>query len=179
MRVPRRPFDSRGVHAKPYLVAIVSAGLLLLSPPVRAADSAPGQPPTTPSVDASGIPMAPAGSLVLISGRTIAVSRSRVTRVRLSCAGTTQCGGVLRIVTAKPIVPARVHMRGAKRVLRLGLTKFVTPAQVTARVKVRLSRNGYRLVKRLRQLKVSVVVQDLDSAGHTRTSKRVISLKAS
>jgi hypothetical protein len=177
MCVPRRPLDSQGVHAKPYLVAIVIAGLLLLALPVRAANSAPGQPPSTLSVDASGIHMA--GSLVLISGRTIVVSRSRVTRVRLSCAGTTQCGGVLRIVTAKPVVPARVHMRDPKRALRLGLTRFVTPAQVTARVKVRLSRNGYRLVKRLRRLKVSVVVQDLDSAGHTRTSKRVISLRAS
>jgi hypothetical protein len=86
---------------------------------------------------------------------------------------------VLRIVTAKPVMPARVHVRAPKRVLRLGLTEFVTPAQVTARVKVRLSRNGYRLVKRLRRIKVSVVIEDRDTAGRTRTSKRVISLRAS
>ena len=60
--------------------------------------------------------------------------------------------------------------------MRLGSAKFVIPARKTAQVKVRLSEESYRLVKKLRQAKVLVTVRQRDRAGHLRIGTRELFL---
>jgi hypothetical protein len=65
-----------------------------------------------------------------------------------------------------------------RRVVRLGSARFVIPARKTARVRVRLSKKRYRLVKKLGRVRVLVRVTDRDRAGRVRIGTREIFLTA-
>jgi hypothetical protein len=129
-------------------------------PPVS--DAPPSSsPPHSPQPSADPI----TASLVRVSKRPIRVTRKRVAPVTMRCASTKSCAGVVRLTTAR---------RG--RSVRLGYTRFAVRARKTAQVRVRLSEESFRLVKKLRRANVLVTVRQRDSAGHLRIRTRKIVL---
>jgi hypothetical protein len=136
-------------------------------------------PPTVPAVPASPvgsqstIAARPAASFVLIAGRAIKVNRNRAVTVRLNCSGTKECSGRVVLTTASGI---RLHRH--RLVLRLGSSRFSMAPATTAKVKIRLSKSKYRLLKRLGRAKALVTVTDVDRAGRARISTREITLRA-
>lgn len=131
-----------------------------------AASAPPGTPPPPPPpVNVSNPRLV---SLVLISGRTVNVSRKRLLRIRLNCSGTRGCKGVVAISTA-----ARVRV-SRNRIVRLGSKRFTIRAGKVKYVRMRLSRKVYRLVRKLRRVPSVVVVKDRDSSGRRRTSTRPV-----
>jgi len=129
-------------------------------------------PPVTDTPSSSSSPPSPSvtTSLVLIAKRPIRVTKSRLAPVTLNCAGSKDCVGVVRLTNTQ--------LLARRRVMRLGSAKFVIPASKTAQVKVRLSRKGYRLVKKLRSAKVLVTVRQRDRTGRLRVGTREIVLSA-
>jgi hypothetical protein len=135
---------------------------------------APPAAESPPITDQSSVLAArPAASFVLIAGRAVKVNRNRAVSVRLNCSGTKECSGRVVLTTASGV---RFHRH--KLVLRLGSARFSIPAAATAKVKVRLSKAKYRLLKRLKRAKVLVTVTDVDRAGRARISTREITLRA-
>lgn len=144
------------------------------------------------SATASAAPVRAATSFVLIAKRTIRVSRRRLASVTVNCAGSKNCAGVLALSTAGRVRVARAsgsaelarkrkkagRRRARRRVVKLGSTSFQIPARATSRVRVRLSRKKYRLVRRLGRVRVTVTVTDRDGAGRARIGTREIILRA-
>jgi hypothetical protein len=137
----------------------------------------PPPPPADGGTVTQAGPIArPASSFVLIAARTVRVSRSRRAPVTLNCSGSKECAGTLRLDTANKVRTAR-RRSGRRRIVRLGSVQFKLAPRATRRVLVRLSKRNYRIVKRLRRVKVMVIIQDKDNAGRARTSTRVITLR--
>jgi hypothetical protein len=139
------------------------------SPPPPAA-AEPAAPVTGQS---SVITARPPASFVLIAGRPVRVNRNRTVAVRLNCSGNKACSGRVVLSTTSGL---RLHRR--KLVMRLGSARFAIPAAVSKKVKVRLSKRRYRLLKRIRKAKVLVTVRDVDRAGRARVSTREITVRA-
>jgi hypothetical protein len=130
-------------------------------------------------VPPEGVPVTPANapsSLVLISGRTVKVSKRGFASIALNCSGTKNCAGRLILATSKRVRYSRKRKR--KRIVRLASKKFVIPAGRTKQVKVHISRRKVRLVRRLRRVKTDVIVRDRDRAGRARVSTRTVVLRA-
>ena len=71
-------------------------------------------------VPPAGVPVAPANtpsSLVLISGRTVKVSKRGLASIALNCSGTKDCAGTLVLATSKQVRFSRKRKR--KRIVRL------------------------------------------------------------
>jgi hypothetical protein len=126
-----------------------------------------------------GIPAAPLQprriiieSLVLISGRTVKMSRKGQVTIGLQCAGSKTCTGRMTITTAEPV------KRRSKKLERLGSTRFRIAASKRKNVKVRLSKSKRRLAKRLKRFKAKVVIREVDQRGNARVSSRVFVLRA-
>ncbi|HEX6582280.1 MAG TPA: S8 family serine peptidase [Thermoleophilaceae bacterium] len=113
----------------------------------------PGGPPVEIQIDLSGLP------------RSIRVSRPGI--FVLSFLATPGQAGSLKITTVKAVAAAR------KRRLVVARKTFMVPAGGRARLKVRLTRKGLRVLKRVRRLPVSVKV----TLG-TRTASRRVTLRA-
>jgi hypothetical protein len=114
-------------------------------------------------------------SLVLIAGRAVKVSKNRRVSVALNCSGTRDCAGRVILATSKPVRYSGKH----KRIVRLASRAFQIPAARTKKVRLRISRQKMRLLRRLRQVKVDVIVRDRDRAGRARVGTRTIVLRAS
>jgi hypothetical protein len=140
---------------------------------VEAPPPPPVATPPGPTAKVASTPARLVASFVLIAGRRVEVNRGRSVTVALNCSGNKDCAGRLVLTTAN-----RIKFAGRRRVMRLGSTRFSIPSPLSARVKVRLSRRKYRLVKRLRRVKALVTVTDTDRAGRARVSTRVIILRA-
>jgi hypothetical protein len=112
------------------------------------------------------------GSLVLISGNAVKMSRKGRVPISLTCAGATKCSGRLSITTAEP-----VNKRNRKLVT-LGTKKFAIAANKKRRISVRFSKSKMRLAKRLKRFKAKAVIREIDSRGNPRISTRVFILRA-
>jgi hypothetical protein len=154
-------------------VAAARAFTVALPPP-------PPPPPSGPTISSAAgtftvaAPAPRLASFVLIAGRTLKVSRKRYVRISLNCAGNRDCRGTVRLKTAKRVRYAKKR-RG---VLTLALRKFSIKAPKSARVKLRLTKRKYRLVKRLRRVPTTIRIVDRDSAGRLRISERDVFLRA-
>ena len=126
-------------------------------------------PPTPPSVKPQRIIIE---SLVLISGRTVKMSRRGVVSIGLQCAGTKRCKGRMAITTAEPV------KRRSRKLARLGSAKFSIAANKRKNVKVRFSKSKRKLAKRLKRFKAKVVITEVDQRGNQRISSRVFMLRA-
>ena len=122
--------------------------------------STPTAPPSTPTAPPS-TPTAPLSPGLDTSAPVLKVSRRRVRlgarrrlRVRVTCgAGEPEhCKGVLRLYTG----PRRPRVASAR---------FDIPPGHTARVRLRLSRRGARLLKRKGRLRILAIGRARDSAG--------------
>jgi hypothetical protein len=109
---------------------------------------------------------------VLISGRTVKMSRRGVISIGLQCAGTKRCKGRMTITTAEPV------KRRGRKLERLGSARFAIAANKRKNVKVRFSKSKRRLAKRLKRFKAKVVITEVDERGNQRISSRVFTLRA-
>jgi Bacterial Ig-like domain/RTX calcium-binding nonapeptide repeat (4 copies) len=111
-------------------------------------------------------------SLVLISGRSVKMSRRGIVTINLNCAGTRHCTGRMTITTAEPV------NRRARKLTRLGSKRFSIAANHKRNVKVRFSKTKRRLAKRLKRFKAKVVINEVDERGNPRISSRIFILRA-
>ena len=111
-------------------------------------------------------------SLVLISGRTVKMSRKGEVSISLQCAGSSTCKGRMTITTAEPV------KRRSRKLERLGSTKFSIAANKKKNVKVRFSKSKRKLAKRLKRFKAKVVITEVDKRGNARVSSRVFVMRA-
>lgn len=130
----------------------------------------PPPPPGPPAPVTTSDTSAPAMG---IGSRTITASRARVLGVKLSCPASEPggCTGTLTLVSDKAFASAR------KRV-SLGTARFSIAAGKTAVVKVRLSRAGQRLLKRLGRVRARLTLTAADKAGNTSTKTVLVTVKA-
>ena len=112
------------------------------------------------------------GSLVLISGNAVKMSRKGRVSISLTCAGAQTCSGRLSITTAEP-----VRKRGRKLVT-LGAKRFTIAANKKRKVNVRFSKRNIRLAQRLKRFKAKAVIREVDSRGNPRISSRIFTLRA-
>jgi hypothetical protein len=111
-------------------------------------------------------------SLVLISGRSVKMSRKGEVTIGLQCAGNKTCKGRMSITTAEPV------KRKSRKLETLGSTKFSIAANKRKNVKVRFSKSKRKLAKRLKRFKAKVVIREVDQRGNARISSRVFILRA-
>ncbi len=76
------------------------------------------------------------------------------------------------------VTKGRVRYSGRRRAVTVAARKFSMRAPRTLQVRMRLSRPKYRLVRRLRRVRVTIKVLDRDSAGRRRISERDVVLRA-
>ncbi|MGH2979239.1 MAG: Ig-like domain-containing protein [Solirubrobacterales bacterium] len=136
------------------------------------------QAPQTPQT--SQAPQAPQaqqakiiiGSLVLISGRRVKMSRKGRVSISLTCAGAVRCRGRLSITTAEPVSKSK------RKLVTLGARRFTIGANRKRKIRVRFSKRKMRLAKRLKRFKAKAVIREIDSRGNLRISSRVFILRA-
>jgi Ca2+-binding RTX toxin-like protein len=143
-------------------------------PPPNTGSSTGSAPATAQLVVASGRGSRLVASFVLIAGRTLKISRKRVVWIKLNCSGNKDCAGVVKLTTMNRVRVTRKR----KRKVRLGSVKFFIPAPRTMKVRLRISKRKYRLIKRLGRVKADITVTDRDRAGRARVGTRSIFVKA-
>ena len=104
------------------------------------------------------------GSIVLISGRTVKMSKSGTVPVSLICAGSQVCKGKLALTTADPV---RIT---ARKIARLGNARFKIKPQGKKLIRVRLSKTARKLVKRLHRVRSRATIREIDLRGNPRIS---------
>ena len=97
------------------------------------------------------------GSLVLISGNAVKMSRKGRVSISLTCAGAAKCNGRLSITTAEPV------SKRDRKLVTLGAKKFTIAANKKRRINVRFSKSKMRLAKRLKRFKAKAVIREIDS----------------
>lgn len=126
-------------------------------------------PPTSPPVQQAKIII---GSLVLISGSTVRMSRKGRIQISLTCAGARECSGRLSITTAAPV------RKRSRKLVTLGAKKFTIGANNKRKVNVRFSKRNLRLAKRLKRFKAKAIIREIDERGNPRISSRIFVLRA-
>jgi hypothetical protein len=112
------------------------------------------------------------GSLVLISGNAVKMSRKGRVPISLTCAGAIKCSGRLSITTAEPV------SKKSRKLVTLGAKKFTIAPNKKRRINVSFSKSKMRLVKRLKRFKAKAVIREIDSRGNPRISTRIFILRA-
>jgi hypothetical protein len=112
------------------------------------------------------------GSLVLISGNAVKMSRKGRISISLTCAGAVKCTGRLSITTAKPV------SKRSRKLVTLGAKKFTIAANKKRRINVKFSKRNRRLAMRLKRFKAKAVIREIDSRGNPRISSRLFTLRA-
>jgi uncharacterized repeat protein (TIGR01451 family) len=137
----------------------------------------PESPPpgrTQPSTNSLNVVIS--GSFVLISGRSVKLTKGRLVPVSLTCAGQRKCEGRLTITSDKPLKQSKKHKK-RKRLERLGSKRFSVEGNHRIKVMVPLSRSKVRLIKRLGHLKARATIRETDPQGHPRISTRAFLLR--
>jgi len=137
-------------------------------PPPNPQTPAPPPPTSSPVQQAKII----IGSLVLISGNTVRVSRKGRVRIRLTCAGARMCRGRLSITTAAPV------RKKSRKLVTLGAKKFTIGANRKRRINVRFPKRKLRLAKRLKRFKAKAIIREIDERGNPRISSRIFVMRA-
>lgn len=105
-------------------------------------------PPPPPSP-----PVAEDSAIRILTKGTVRASRKGVVSVRAACDGDgADCQGRLTLTSAR----IRVRPGKPKRAVKLGGKSYRVPAGGTAATKVKLSRSGFKLLKRAKKIKVTV-----------------------
>jgi hemolysin type calcium-binding protein/Big-like domain-containing protein len=129
----------------------------------------PQSPPKQPQVQQAKIII---GSLVLIAGNTVKMSRKGKIAISLTCAGAMKCSGRLSITTAEPV------RKRDRRLVTLGAKKFTIGANKKRRINVKFSKRSTRLARKLKRFKAKALVREVDSRGNPRISSRLFVLRA-
>jgi hypothetical protein len=112
------------------------------------------------------------GSLVLISGNAVKMSRKGKVRISLTCAGAQKCSGRLSITTAEPV------SKRSRKLVTLGSKKFTIAANKKRKITLKFSKRNIRLAKRLKRFKAKALVREIDARGNPRISSRIFILRA-
>jgi hypothetical protein len=112
------------------------------------------------------------GSLVLISGNAVKMSRKGRISISLTCAGAVKCSGRLSITTAEPV------SKRSRKLVTLGTKRFSIAGNKKRKISVKFSKRNMRLVKRLKRFKAKAVIREIDSRGNPRISSRLFILRA-
>ena len=112
------------------------------------------------------------GSLVLIAGNTVKMSRKGKIAISLTCAGAMKCSGRLSITTAEPV------SKRDRRLVTLGAKKFSIGPNKKRRINVKFSKRSTRLARKLKRFKAKALVREVDSRGNPRISSRLFVLRA-
>ena len=120
--------------------------------------------PVSPGPGGPGVDPAGLGRRLLVSRRSVRLTRTGGAPVVLSCRSTRPCRGTVRLRTAE-------RFRRGRRVQRiaLGRRSFTVPARRRVRVPVRLGAAGRRLLAREGALRVLVVANMAPGASGDRT----------
>jgi hypothetical protein len=129
----------------------------------------PQAPPPSPPVQQAKVII---GSLVLISGSTVRVSRKGRVRISLTCAGARRCSGRLSITTAAPV------RKRSRKLVTLGAKRFKIGANKKRKINVRFSKRKLRLARRLKRFKAKAIIREIDERGNPRISSRIFILRA-
>jgi hypothetical protein len=111
------------------------------------------------------------GSLVLISGNAVKMSRKGRISISLTCAGASKCRGRLSVTTAEPV-------KKGKKLVTLGAKRFTIGPNKKRRVNVKFSKRNIRLAKRLKRFKAKALIREIDNRGNLRLSSRLFTLRA-
>ncbi|CAN5550904.1 hypothetical protein BH20ACT18_BH20ACT18_07480 [soil metagenome] len=153
-----------------YQFRISPASLLTTSPPPAAP---PAPPPPAPSAPppAKVNPPGPGLSSVPVVGFSVkplrASKRAKLVRLRIDNSNPFAITGQVILET-----------KAAKRRLQLGSAAFSVPAGKTVKVKVKLSKQGRRLLLKRRQLRGKVTIVSRTAAGATKTITKKVKLRA-
>ena len=101
------------------------------------------------------------------------MSRKGEVAIALTCAGSQEVQGRIRITTAEP-----VRKRKSRKLVTLGSKQFSIGANKKRKIKVRFSKSKRRLARRLKRFKAKVVIREVDQRGNPRISSRVFILRA-
>jgi len=112
------------------------------------------------------------GSLVLISGNTVRMSRTGRIKVSLTCAGAVKCSGRLSITTAEPV------SKRNRKLVTLGAKRFTIGSNKSRKINVRFSKPRIRLARKLKRFKAKAVIREIDARGNPRISSRIFTLRA-
>jgi hypothetical protein len=126
-------------------------------------------PQSSPQVQQSKIII---GSLVLISGNAVKMSRKGKVQISLTCAGARRCTGRLSITTAEPV------SKRSRNLVTLGSKKFTIAANKKRKITLKFSKRNIRLAKRLKRFKAKALVREIDARGNPRISSRIFILRA-
>jgi hypothetical protein len=114
-----------------------------------------------------------AGVKILSKAASVRRGRARI-RVRCPVGAASICTGTLRLRTAGKV---RLRRGARRRVVALGRKRFSIPVGRTARVSVKLSRAGRRLLKKRRKLKARARAVATDAFGKGGTTNRRVTLR--
>ena len=109
---------------------------------------------------------------MLISGKSVKMSKRGTVTISLQCAGKRRCKGRMSITTAEPV------SRKRRKLVTLGSKKFTIAPGKKRNVKVRLSKSKRKLARKLKRFKAKVVIREVDQRGNPRISSRVFILRA-
>jgi hypothetical protein len=109
---------------------------------------------------------------VLITRRTVSISRTGIATIALRCEGNVRCVGRVQLQTLRP-----VSALAARQVQKLGSARFSIPAGRISNVKIRVQKPKLRVIRTRKRLAARVSVTDTDSAGRIRIVTRTVQLK--
>jgi hypothetical protein len=144
---------------------------------VRSTDRA-GNTDPSPASRAFTVERVARQSTVAVASGTVAVTAAGIAPVKLGCGSQAACSGVVTLeATVDERVLASWVAADKRRKIKLGSRAFSIGAGRTVTVRVKLTRRGFRAVKRLGRLRARVVIVTRQAGGGKRTASRTITLK--
>ncbi len=148
---------------------------------VSGGDPSSGGSPSAEPRDGSIITAPLADTLaprVRVRNKSLAVGRGRNIRILLRCPKheTLGCSGKVKLVTLNK-VPARFVAAKKARKLTLAAKKYSIPGGQNTVVKIRLHPKRYKVVRKLKKVRVLAIVNGRDVAGNKRKTTKPLVLK--
>jgi hypothetical protein len=150
------------------------------APPAAGGAPSSGGPPA-PSTPVSGPPGPTTTTLAIsLSARTITATRGGVVTLVVACPPDAAggCAGFVSLATAGGVPLAVLSQARRRKVLALGRARFRVGPGGSARVAVRLSKQGRRALRKLRRLRVKVTTTRTGARSERPTRLGTIVLRA-
>jgi hypothetical protein len=174
--------NGRSTVSAPFSIVIRAA--TVVPPDDRRTVITPPPPQTTPTTPTTLVPPPPPADTtapVVTLKATTAVPSSGALALQVGCpTGESTCSGSIEVRTASAVAATAAAKKRAarakRRVLVLGRASFSAAGGRTARVTVKLSAAGRRLLARAKKLKVVVTIVARDAAGNAKTTTKSLTL---
>jgi hypothetical protein len=148
----------------------------------QASGGTPGPPiGGVPSISGAGTPDR-SGPVMAVAGSVVKMGSGGAVRVLLSCPASEPggCAGRLSLETLGRVRVSGVGIsrRLRKRKLKLGKSSFRVAGGRSAVVRIRVSKENQRLVRKLKKVRVLAIIVARDQAENAQTTKRRLTLRA-